>query len=184
MPPPTVTEQNFSKAFGGLHETSASSPSGLYDALYTCLVSKNTDDSSHPARHSVSRMMGMPMTHGFAPTRHLTRHKCAIHRKPGNHKSETMRIIHIFEATEKQSLKISVAWKIKQLVKMHTGIFYEFQFGRPKSTCISAIIVKTLSVDIHITKIPVVLHDKDAANFFHLIVNGFSLFALRSLGFP
>jgi hypothetical protein len=116
MPPPTVTEQYFSKAFGGIRETSASSPSGLYNALYKRLASKKTDDSSHPERRSLSHMMAMPMTHGFDPTRHLTRHECAIHKKQGNHKSETMRIIHIVEAAKNQSLKISVAWKIKQLV--------------------------------------------------------------------
>jgi hypothetical protein len=38
MPPPTVTEQDFSKAFGGIRETSASSPSGLYNSLYKFLA--------------------------------------------------------------------------------------------------------------------------------------------------
>jgi hypothetical protein len=123
IPPPTVTEQDFSKAFGGLRETSGSSPSGLYNVLYKCLASKKQDDSSHPARRSLSHMMALPMIHGFAPIRHLTHHECAIHKKPGNHKSETLRIIHVVEVTYNQSLKISVAWKIKQLVKMHTGFF-------------------------------------------------------------
>jgi hypothetical protein len=130
-------------------------------------------------------MMAISMTHGFAPTLYLTRHECAIHKNPGNHKSETMRIIHVVEATESQSLKISVARKIKQLVNMYTGIFNEFQFGRPKSTCISAIILKTLSIDIiHITKIPAVLDDLDVAKACDLIINGVDLLALRSLGFP
>jgi hypothetical protein len=57
-----------------------------------------------------------------------------------NYKSEAMQIIHTVEATKTQSLKIGVAWKIKQLVKSHKGIFDEFQFGHPKCTCISAII--------------------------------------------
>jgi hypothetical protein len=68
---------------------------------------------------------------------------------------------------------------------MHTGIFHEFQLGQPKSACISAIILKTLSIDIiNNTKIPAVLHDKDAAKAFDLIINGVALIALRSLGFP
>jgi hypothetical protein len=130
-------------------------------------------------------MMAMPMKHGFAPIQHLTRHECAIHKKRGNHKSETMRTIHIVEATENQSLKISVACKMKHLVKLHSGIFHEFQFVRPKSTCISAIILKTLSIEIiHITKIPAVLNDIEAAKAFDLIINGVALLALRSLGFP
>jgi hypothetical protein len=78
-----------------------------------------------------------------------------------------MRIIHIVEATENKSLKIGDACKIKQLVKMHKGIFHEFQFGRPNSTCISALILKTVSIDIiNITKTPAVLHDIDAAKAF------------------
>jgi hypothetical protein len=40
-----------------------------------------------------------------------------------------MRIIHLVEATENQTLKIGVTCKIKQLVKRHKGIFHEFQFG-------------------------------------------------------
>jgi hypothetical protein len=67
------------------------------------------------------------MTHGFAPERHLTKHKFAIHKKPGNHKSETMQIVHLVEATENQTLKIGVAWKIGKLVKKHKGMFHEFQ---------------------------------------------------------
>jgi hypothetical protein len=35
---PTVIERDFSNAFGGLHEASSSSPSGLYNALYKCLA--------------------------------------------------------------------------------------------------------------------------------------------------
>jgi hypothetical protein len=129
-------------------------------------------------------MMAIPMKYGFAPIRHLARHECDIRKKSGNHKSETMRIIPIVEATENQSLKISIAWKIKQLVKMHTGIFHEFQLGRPKSACIF-IILKTLSINIiHITKIPAVLHDIDTAKAFDFVINGVTFIALRSLGFP
>jgi hypothetical protein len=59
----------------------------------------------HTARLILSKMMDLPMTHRFPPERHLTRHECAIHKKPGNHKSETMIIVHIVEATENQTLK-------------------------------------------------------------------------------
>jgi hypothetical protein len=62
-------------------------------------------------------MMALPMRYGFTPKRNLTRHECAIHKKPGNHNSETMIIMHIVEATKNQTLKIGVAWKIKKLVK-------------------------------------------------------------------
>jgi hypothetical protein len=185
MPQPTVMERDFLNACGGLHEASSSSPSGLYSALYKCIASKKQDDSSHPARLPVSRMMEIPMIHGFVPTRHLTCHECDIHKKPGNHKSEAMRIIHIVEATENQSLNTGFAWKIKELVKTHKLIFHEFQLGRPKSTCISAIILKTIYIDIiNITKLPAVIHVIDASKAFDLVVNGISLLALRSFGFP
>jgi hypothetical protein len=129
--------------------------------------------------------MAILMIHGFAPTHHLTGHKCAIHKKPGYHNPEAMHIIHIAEPMENQSLKIGVACKIKQLVKKHNRIFNEFQFGRPNSACISAIILKTISKDsINITKTPAVLHDIDASKAFDLVLNGVSLLALRSLGFP
>jgi hypothetical protein len=121
----------------------------------------------------------MPMTHGFSPERRLTIHECAIHKKPGKHKFETMRIVHLVKATENQTLKIGVAWKIKQLVKKHKGIFNEFQFGKPKSTCISAIILKTLTINsFSITKTPAELHDIDATKAFDMVVNGIALLAL------
>jgi hypothetical protein len=97
MPPSAVAGRYVSNDFGSLDKTSASSPSGLWNALYKCLSSKKQDDASHPAILSLSRMMAIPMTHGCVPTRHLTRHECAIHKKPGNHKYETMRIAHIVE---------------------------------------------------------------------------------------
>jgi hypothetical protein len=77
-----------------------------------------------------------------------------------------------------------VAWNTKQLVKSHKGIFHEFQFGRPKSTCVSAILFKTISIDIiNITKTPAVIHNIDATKSFDLVINGITLLTLRSLGF-
>jgi hypothetical protein len=96
-----------------------------------------------------------------------------------------MCIIHIVEATYNQSLKIGVAWKIKQLSKIHKGIIHEFQFVHPKSTCISAIIFKTVYLDIiNITKMYAVLKGIDAAKAFDLVVNQVALLVLRSLDFP
>jgi hypothetical protein len=167
---PTITERDYSNAFGGLRGVSGSSPLGLYNALYKCLATKKSDKSSHPARLVLSRMMAMPMIHGFATEIHITRHECTIHKKRGNHKSETMIIFHLVEATENQTLKIGVSWKIEQLVKRHKGIFHEFQFGKPKSTCISVIIIKMLMIDsVNVTKTPAVLHDIDATKAFEVI---------------
>jgi hypothetical protein len=41
MSQPTAMERDFLNACGGLREASSSSPSGLYNALYKCLASKN-----------------------------------------------------------------------------------------------------------------------------------------------
>jgi hypothetical protein len=96
-----------------------------------------------------------------------------------------MRIIHIVEAMEDQSLKNGVAWKIKHLFKSHKGIFHEYQFGRPKSAYTITIILKVVSIDIiNVTKTPAVLHDIDATKAFDLVMNGIALLALMSLGFP
>jgi hypothetical protein len=40
IPKPTVIERDFLNAFGGLLEASSSSPSGLYNTLFKCLISK------------------------------------------------------------------------------------------------------------------------------------------------
>jgi hypothetical protein len=106
QPRPNITERDHSNVFEGLIEVSASSPSDVYIILYKCQAPKKIDDSSHPARLILSKMMVVPMTHGFAPERHITRHECAIHKKPGNHKSETIQFFHLVEATENQTLKI------------------------------------------------------------------------------
>jgi hypothetical protein len=77
-----------------------------------------------------------------------------------------------------------VAWKIKQLKKNHKGIFHEFQFGKPKSTCISAIILKTLAIDsINVTDTPAVIDNIDETKSFDLVINGIALLSLRSIGF-
>jgi hypothetical protein len=89
-------------------------------------------------------MMALPIPHGFTPERHCTRHEYAIHKKPGNRKSETMRIVQLVKATENQTLKIGVAWKIKQLVRTDKDMFHESHFDKPKSTCIHAIILNNL----------------------------------------
>jgi hypothetical protein len=116
-------------------------------------------------------MMDLPMTHVFSPERHIMRHECEIHKKPGNHNSETTRIVPLVEATEKKTLKIGVTWKIKHLVENHKGIFHEFQFDKPKNTCISSIILKTLTIDsVNVTKTPAVLHDIDGMKAFDLVI--------------
>jgi hypothetical protein len=90
-----------------------------------------------------------------------------------------MRIVHLVEATDNKTLKIEVAWKIKLLVKRHKVIFHEFQFGKPKSTCINAIILKMLTIDsVNVTKAPAVLRDIDATKAFDLVINGIALLAL------
>jgi hypothetical protein len=64
QPIPTITERYHSNAFGGLREVPASSPSGLYNALYKCLASKKSVEFSHQARLILSKMMVMSMIHG------------------------------------------------------------------------------------------------------------------------
>jgi hypothetical protein len=82
-----------------------------------------------------AQLMEMPMTHGFAPERHQLSFDCPILNKPGNFKTETLRLVHGVKATDNQTLKIVVAWQIKRLVREHHAIFYEFQYGRPHQTC-------------------------------------------------
>jgi hypothetical protein len=72
----------------------------------------------------------------------------------------------------------------KAASKRTQGLFHELQFWKPKSTCISAIILKTLTIDsINVTKTPAVLHDIDATKAFDLVINGIALLELRSIGF-
>jgi hypothetical protein len=63
------------------------------------------------------------MTHGFTPERHQVRFDCPIFKKPGNFKTETLRLVHGVEATENQIRNIGVAWHIKRLVREHHDIF-------------------------------------------------------------
>jgi hypothetical protein len=48
IPKTTVTEKQFSRAFGGLREKYESSPSGLYNTHCMCLASKMNDNISNP----------------------------------------------------------------------------------------------------------------------------------------
>jgi hypothetical protein len=61
-------------------------------------------------------------------------------------------LVHGVEATENQAINISVAWKIKRLVKQFYDILYDFQFGRQHQTCLSAIILKQITIDSFILK--------------------------------
>jgi hypothetical protein len=74
-----------------------------------CLVSKRADSSPNHISIIHSKLIEMPMTHGFTPQRHQVRFDCPIFKKPGNFKSETLHLIHGIEAPENQTLKISVA---------------------------------------------------------------------------
>jgi succinate dehydrogenase hydrophobic anchor subunit len=77
-----------------------------------------------------------------------------------------------------------VEWRINQLVNKHKGIFHEFQFGKPNSTCISAIILKTLTIHaINVANTPAVIHDIDTTKAFDLVINGIALLALSIIGF-
>jgi hypothetical protein len=87
--------------------------------------------------------------------------------------------VHLVKEIEDHTLKIGGAWKIKQLVKKHKRIFHEFQFGKPKITCISSIILKPLTItSINVTKTPAVLQYIDATKTFDLVINGITLLSL------
>jgi hypothetical protein len=123
-PPAKISERTFLHAFGGLRERSSDSASGLYNDHYMCLVSKRTGSTPNPIRMIQAQLMEMPMTHGFTPERHQVRFDCPIFNKPGNFKTQTVRLVHGVEETENQTLKIGVAWQIKRLVCEHHDIFY------------------------------------------------------------
>jgi hypothetical protein len=53
--------------------------------------------------------MELPITHRFAPERHLLRYDLAIYKKASDYLSEKQRLVNSFEATEYQTLKINVA---------------------------------------------------------------------------
>jgi hypothetical protein len=81
------------------------------------------DDTSNPTRKIQSQLMELPITHGFAPERHLIRYDFAIYKKPGDYRSKKLHLVHGVQATENQALKIRVAWDIKRLVKQFDDIF-------------------------------------------------------------
>jgi hypothetical protein len=78
-----------------------------------------------------------------------------MYKNPADFRSEKLRLVHGVEATDNQELKISDAWEIKRLIKQFDDIVYEFQFGHPHQTCLSAIILKELTIDrFMLTKTP------------------------------
>jgi hypothetical protein len=121
-----------------------------------CLASKKSDSSSNPICKIQAHLMKIPITHGVAPDHQLVCYDCPIYKKPGYFRSKQLCLVHGVEATENQALKISVAWEIKKI----DDIFYEFQFGRPYQTCLSAIILKELAIDsFMLTKTPGIVID-------------------------
>jgi hypothetical protein len=109
IPAAKITETQFSRAFGGLRDKAASSPSGLYNAHYMCLASKKNDTTSNPIFKVQAHLMELPITHGFTPNQHLVRYDCPIYKTPGDFRSEKIRLVHGVEAMENQALNISVA---------------------------------------------------------------------------
>jgi hypothetical protein len=68
--------------------------------------------------------------------------------------------------------------------KSADDIFYEFQFGRPRQTCLSAIILKEITIySFMLTKTPGTIIDHDATGAFIRVLCGIALIALRSIGF-
>jgi hypothetical protein len=77
IPTARITEKQFPRAFGGLHEKYASSPYGLYNAHHMCLASKKSDSSSNPILKEQPDLMELPITY-------LVRYDCPIYKKPGD----------------------------------------------------------------------------------------------------
>jgi hypothetical protein len=128
-----------------------------------CLASKMNDNKSNPTRKIKSQLMELPITHGFAPERHLTRYDLAIYKKAGDYRSEKLCLVHGVEDRENKTLNSSVAWEIKLIVNQFDDIFYEYQFRRQHQTCLSAIILKQITVDsFKLTKTPGIIIDNDA----------------------
>jgi hypothetical protein len=149
-----------------------------------CLVPKRNDSSPNPVRMIHAQLMEMPMKHGFAPDQHQVRFDCPIFKKPGSFKTEALRLVNGVEATENETLKIGVAWKIKHLFRKHHGIFYEFQFRQPYQTCLSTIILNQLTIDSFVlSKTPGIIIENDSTGAFYRSINWFELIALCILGF-
>jgi hypothetical protein len=137
-----------------------------------------------PIHKIQSQLMEMPITHGFAPERHILHYDCNICKKPGDYRSQNVRLLHGIKATENQALKICVASEIKCLVKHVDDIFYELQFSRQRQTCLSAIILKQITIySVMLTKTPGIIIDNDTTGAFDCGIFGLALIALRSIRF-
>jgi hypothetical protein len=92
--------------------------------------------------------------------------------------------VHGVEEMEIQALKIIVAWEIKRLVKQFDDIFYEFQFSRQYKTCLSALILKQITIySFMLTKTPGAYIENDANGTFDWVICGIALLDLCSIGF-
>jgi hypothetical protein len=184
IPTTRITEKQFSRAFGGLREKYVSSPSGLYNAHYMYLASRKSVSYSNPIRKIQAHLLELPIARGFASDCQLVCYDCPIYINPGGVRSEKLRLVHGVESTDNQALKSSVAWVIRRLVKQFDDIFYEFQFGHPHQTCLSAIILKELTIEsFMLTKIPGIIIDSDATGDFNRVICGIALLALHIIGF-
>jgi hypothetical protein len=74
-----------------------------------CQVSKRKDNTPNHIQMIHAQLMEISMTNGFVPERHQVRFDCPIFKKPGNFKTEILRLIHRVETRENQPLNIGVA---------------------------------------------------------------------------
>jgi hypothetical protein len=94
-------------------------------------------------------------------------------KKPGDYRSEKLRLVHGIESTENEALKISVSWETKCLVKQFDDIFYEFQFGHQPQTCLSESILKEITIkSFMLTEAPGIIIDNDSTGAFDRFICG------------
>jgi hypothetical protein len=129
-------------------------------------------------------MATIPLETGFFPERWIHALEIMLEKITGIARTNKLRIIQLLQADLDQVLRATFARNITKLAHTHDGVISEHQYGRSHRTCINPILNKFLTIQILIQKrTNGIIFDNDAKGWYDRIISGFSLAAVRRLGY-
>jgi hypothetical protein len=99
-----------------------------------------------------STMMTVPLDAELCPERWKEAVDVMLENIPGVTHANKFRIIQLLEADLNQVICIAFARNITKLAKEHSGIISEHQYGRANKTCMTPVLNKLITFQLHIQK--------------------------------
>jgi hypothetical protein len=175
----TFSVDDFTQGFKKVHERISSSASGRHMGHYKAALHNKQLSQMY------ATMINLPMRHQFVPKRWCTTIQVLIEKDKGRPKIDRLRTIQLVEADFNMVLKVIFGRRLVHHAD-DKGFLPKSQFGsRPGVSCISAVVLKTISLDLlRQLRQDACIFNNDAMGCYDRIIPSIGMLSCMRLGLP